>query len=100
QMTDMQSTMQQLQTTNQQLQQSVEFLNGQIKDLSTEMDKILSAAKSKTSGQKIVYHLRAVLPDRAWVTTRGGETKTITVGDKLTGYGTISSINSQAGFVM
>src|SRR3989338_3164678 len=100
QVTDMQSAIQQLQTSHQQLQQSIEFLNSQIKDLSTEMNKVLSAAKLKSSAPQVVYHLRAVLLDRAWITSKNGETKTITVGDKLTDYGTVRSIDPQTGIVM
>jgi hypothetical protein len=46
-----------------------------------------------------VYHLKALIPGRAWLQTREGATATVTLGDRLPGYGIIQTINTDSGIV-
>lgn len=100
QITDLQNTLTQSQTTNQTLQKTVTDMAEQIKTLSTQLTKLLAAEKSMHKPKKIVYHLRAVLPDRAWIMSKSGETVSVTVGDTVSGYGTVQQIDPQNGVVI
>lgn len=46
------------------------------------------------------YFVQAVIPGRAWVTTKSGITRTVGVGDQLPGYGKVISIDARDGTLM
>ena len=46
-----------------------------------------------------IYHLRAVVPGRAWLRDKKGDILTVRVGDKLGGYGAVVRIDSDHGWV-
>ena len=98
QVADIQSTLTQSQTANQQLQKSVADMAQQIQNVTTQLNNLL-AAEHVTKTKKIVYHLRAVLPDRAWIMSGNGETVSVTIGDRVAGYGQIQAIDSQNGII-
>lgn len=97
QVSSLQSAIAQSQSDNQQLRQSLGALENQIKALSEELQTMMTKAPT---GKRIVYHLRAVVPDRAWITTGNGQTLTVTVGDPVSGYGKVTAIDSQQGLIM
>lgn len=97
QVSSLQSAIAQSQTDNQQLRQNLGALENQIKGLSEELQTMMTKAPT---GKRIVYHLRAVVPDRAWITTGNGQTLTVTVGDPVSSYGKVSAIDSQQGLIM
>lgn len=99
QVLDMQNALSQTQSTNQQLQKSVVALTGQLNTLSAEMNNLIANARSAKPGKRIVFHLRAVVPDRAWITTNTGETMSVTVGDRIEQYGTVSAIDAGRGII-
>jgi intracellular multiplication protein IcmG len=45
------------------------------------------------------YQLQAMLPGRAWLIRSDGSTTTVSLGDKIPGYGTVILINPDAGMV-
>ncbi len=51
------------------------------------------------NANKIAYVVRAVVPGRAWVESPNGYKFSISVGDRVLGYGTVTEINSDYGEV-
>lgn len=99
QIADMQNKIDQSRADNQQLHQTVTDLSSQMEALTVKVDQIL--AQMTASGKikpAIVFHLRAVVPDRAWITS-GTETMTVTVGDNVKGYGTVRAIDATNGII-
>ena len=98
QVTDLQSSVEQLKVNNQQLAQTVTDLAGQLRDLTNQLGEALATGVG-AHGPRIVYHLRAVLPDRAWITTNTGETLTVTIGDEIKHYGVVRAIDPNNGVI-
>jgi len=99
QVADMQSSLNQSQEANQALQKSVADLTSQMQGLSTELNNALEKLKPAAKTPRIVFHLRAVIPDRAWIIANTGETESVTVGDHIKQYGTVRSIDAQSGLI-
>lgn len=100
QMADMQNVIQQSQATNQQLQKTVDTLTAQLNTMSATLNQVLAnQSKSKGGPKRIVYHLRAIQPDRAWITSSNGETLTVTLGDTIGKFGTVNLIDPVHGVV-
>lgn len=100
QMADMQNVIQQSQATNQQLQKAVDTLTTQLNTMSATLNQVLAnQGKSKGAPKRIVYHLRAIQPDRAWITSSNGETLTVTLGDTIGKFGTVNLIDPVHGVV-
>lgn len=99
QLSDLQNSVSQMQSDNQQLQTSVANLTSQMQLMSEELGKLMAKAPPKITGNKIIFHLRAVIPDRAWITSNTGQSISVTVGDHVTEYGTVQSIDAQHGIV-
>lgn len=98
QVIDLQNALQQTQSANQQLQKSVVALTGQLNTLSAEMNNLIANAAPR-KGKRIVFHLRAVVPDRAWITANTGETMSVTLGDRIDQYGTVTAIDAGRGII-
>lgn len=47
----------------------------------------------------LVYHVKALIPGRAWLESNRGTTTSVKVGDTLRNYGQITSINTNTGMV-
>ncbi len=99
QLSDVQTNLSQVQATNQQLQTSVETLTTQMEDLSVVLNKLLAKKRPGPKVKPLVFHLRAVVPDRAWVTSNQGKTVSVTVGDRLKQYGVVRSIDAERGMI-
>jgi intracellular multiplication protein IcmG len=50
--------------------------------------------------QRPIYHIKAIVPGRAWLETGSGRTTTVRVGNKLSGYGTVTYISARDGLVI
>ena len=100
QLSDMQSSVSQLQTQNQQLQQSMQTLTTQLDNLTAQLNNALLRGKSGARRSRIVYHLRAVVPDRAWISSGNGQTVSVTIGDRVPGYGNVRAIDAENGTIM
>ena len=98
QISDMQNSIDQAQSANQQLQKSVEALTAQTNMLAERLSRVLT--KQAVQEDKVVYHLRAVIPDRAWITSNTGKMMNVTVGDYIGQYGTVRSIDADDGVVL
>lgn len=65
-----------------------------------EKQKNLKKAKPKAVKPPPVYHVRAIVPGRAWLETSTGKTVTVRVGNRLEGYGIIEAISPKQGMVV
>ena len=101
QISDLKSKLSDAQQTNQQLQKSVADLTGQVRDLSTQLSAVVVRLmpKKETPRETITYHLRAVVPDRAWIISSNGDTITVAVGDKIDQYGVVRAIDAPNGII-
>jgi cell division protein FtsB len=98
QLSNMQNSLSQMQTSNQTLQKSVADLTAQMQGMSSQLEAALSRVRSR--GSSVAYHLRAVQPDRAWITSNTGQTVSVTLGDYVKQYGRVKSIDSQRGIIV
>ena len=99
QLSDLQDSVNQTQSDNQQLQTSVADLTSQVQLMSEELSKLMAKAPAKITAHKIIFHLRAIIPDRAWITSNTGQSISVTIGDHVKEYGTVQSIDAQHGIV-
>jgi intracellular multiplication protein IcmG len=65
--------------------------------VSTPVDK---NEKAKVKKFPKIYHVRAIVPGRAWLETANGSTITVRPGSKLGKYGTVAVINDTDGVVV
>jgi intracellular multiplication protein IcmG len=49
---------------------------------------------------KPIYHIKAIVPGRAWLENGSGRTITVRVGNKISGYGTVTYISARDGIVI
>ena len=96
---NVQNSLTQSEATNTQLQKSVSALTTQVQALSVQLKQTMEQEKKAPKTKKVVFYLRAVVPDRAWVMTSSGETVSVSVGDSLDQYGTIQSIDPVYGVI-
>ncbi len=96
------------QTTSQQGQtnQAMLALVQQMKILSQDV-KTLTAKKAPASHKKavptpppIVFHLKAIVPGRAWIMSNDGLSESVSVGDTVPQYGTVQAVDANRGFVL
>ena len=99
QISDLQSAVTQSQSENDQLRNAIGAVAEQMKGVSTQLDQIMAGRGQIKSSSKITYHLRAVIPDRAWITSSAGQTRSVTVGDEVRSYGKVTAIYQQQGIV-
>jgi intracellular multiplication protein IcmG len=102
--TSLQGQVQQLQTQMSDLSNSIATLTNQIQVIANEMRAIALGQQLKGRGMEVpircrAYYLKAIVPGRAWLQARNGATTTVTIGDRLPGYGIIQMINVQQGIV-
>lgn len=118
--TDMQRLMMQNQSNQQtiatlqnqiiQVQSQVNDLSSTISTLGNQIQSIVNEIRAisldrATEGRNlslpmgVVYHLKALVPGRAWIQGKDGVTKTVTLGDRLPGYGIIQAIDTDQGLV-
>jgi len=88
---------------NGQLQTAMLVLADQVQNLSEELKKA-TAVKEKVKklppAPEVVYYLRAVLPNRAWITGSDGDSNSVVVGSKVQDYGTVQAIDAEEGKVL
>lgn|SRR3990167_430128 len=100
QIVDMQNKIDQAHIDNQQLHQTVSDLSSQLETLTQKVNQLIAALNaSKKIAPQIVFHLRAIVPDRAWITSNTGATMTVTVGDPIKTYGVVKSIDAKSGVI-
>lgn len=96
-----------MQSTNTALTQTILQLTAQIKGLTSEVQANSAKLAPKPKKAKnvapvvpITYSLKAIVTGRAWVVSSNGNAYTVSVGDKLAQYGTIESIDADAGRIV
>ena len=98
---DLKSGVAQYQSSIAQLQKTVDTLNAQVATLKVKLNQTIARFSSdKKLGPELVYHLRAILPDRAWLVSNTGQTLSVTIGDTIDQYGVVQSINAQQGVII
>jgi intracellular multiplication protein IcmG len=99
----MQSQIQQMQTQMSDLTNTISALGTQIQVLANEIKAISTdramSGRSISMNPGTVYHLKALVPGRAWIQSPDGAATTVTLGDHLPGYGIIQMINTDQGIV-
>lgn len=61
--------------------------------------KIARVAREKQIRRQKKYFVQAVIPGRAWLRGSDGSAITVTIGDKVLGYGKVASIDPYSGLV-
>jgi intracellular multiplication protein IcmG len=119
------STVQNLVAQNQQNQQTIAGLQAQVQQLQGQLTTLTSTITSLANQVQVIanemranaldravqgralnlnsnakiYHLKALVPGRAWLQSPEGQTTTVSIGDRLPGYGIIQMINTEQGIV-
>lgn len=101
QISDLQTALTQTQSTNQGLQKSVSALSAQVDALSTQLKRVMRGigGKKVRLAPSIVFHIRAIIPDRAWIASNTGDALSVTLGDQVAGYGVVRAINPEKGVI-
>lgn len=100
----MQNQITQLQSQISDLTNSLSTLGNQIQVIANEIraigiDRSISG-RSMAVTNGIVYHVKALVPGRAWIEAPNGKNaRTVTIGDRLPGYGIVQTINPTQGIV-
>jgi len=104
----LQQGMQQLHQQQTQLANGFSQLSSNVQQLAVHLQQVLARlkkpkkklVKKRRKPRKLaIYYVKAVVPGRAWLQSSVGPTITISVGDKLPGYGRVRMIDSQTGQV-
>jgi len=104
------SSMNDMQTSLTNLTDKINTLTNSLQDLTTKIqmqDEQIAALTPKPKPivvhvrvvPKPIYFVKAIIPNRAWLTTPGGSSITVSVGDNLPGYGSIVEINAPMGTI-
>jgi hypothetical protein len=100
----LQSQIQQMQSQMSDLTNSLTTVGNQIQVLANEIraigiDRSVSG-RSMALSSGIIYHVKALVPGRAWIESHHGRNaRTVTIGDRLPGYGIVQTINPTQGIV-
>lgn len=93
--------------TSNQLSQSVEQLTAQVKLLTQSVDQnkkaitVKTPSKAAVTAKPVTYHVKAVVPGRAWLLSSTGKTLTVSNGDEINDYyGKVTLIDSDEGRVV
>lgn len=104
--TNVQMQLQALQSTVSDLKDSQQSLLATVADLNKSVNQLhqsLTAEHQKEKKAKeaapIIYHIRAIVPGRAWIVDQNGNARSVAVGDKLPQYGKIVHILADRGVV-
>lgn len=95
---------QQFQAMSTQVQQMIcnpgEFCS-QAKAIPVVKEKayVAKRIRHRKVAKPLVYHVKALIPGRAWLESNRGTTTSVKVGDTLKNYGQITSINPNTGMV-
>jgi len=103
-MANLQSQIQQLQTQVSDVTNSLATINNQIQVLANELKAITIERSLKGRPLSLMvsgkaYVLKALVPGRAWLQAADGSSTSVTIGDRLQGYGIVQSINTTQGIV-
>lgn len=103
QITSLQDTIQKLQDSQNSLATIIGSMNEQLKIISVGAT---APTSKKTPIRKVltailpVYHLRAIIPGRAWLEDDQGQSISVAIGDRVMGYGIITQIDAGQGLII
>lgn len=103
-MANLQNQIQQLQNQLGSVTNSISTLNNQIQVIANELKAIATDRSLRDRNMGLTtggtaYYLKALVPGRAWLQSKAGSTTTVTIGDRLPGYGIIQMISPEQGIV-
>lgn len=97
---DIKSTLSDLDSRLVQISEQIQSLDAQQEAfLQKQKESASKLTERKKTEPKPIYYVRAMIPGRVWLTMQDGSTLTLGIGDKLSGYGTITAIDSNQGIV-
>lgn len=97
---DLKASLNKANQSNEAMRKAMLVLAQQVQNLSNQVKKATTAPnhiKKLPPSPVLTFHLRAVIPGRAWVMGSNGESDSVVVGTKLKNYGTVTAIEAQAG---
>lgn len=103
QVQDLHNSLNQSTSAQAQLNQSMVALTEQVKQL----EQVVAATTRKPAVRKaalapapIVFHLRAIVPGRAWIVSSDGLSESVAQGDSVPQYGTVQVVDANRGMVL
>lgn len=105
QIQQLQTALQQLQASMQQMSSQVARCNAATSIAQVQPPVVMPVVKPKVikitrkAAPPVTYHVRAVVPGRAWLLATNGKLITVKVGDALPGYGNVERISPELGIV-
>ena len=93
------------QTVLSKMDAAVYNLNIAVQELSKSVQDVakqqagLQKGKPKVRAPKVVYHVKAIVPGRAWLESSDVTIVTVRPGSKLKNYGTVTEIDDSQGIV-
>lgn len=105
QVQDLRNSLAQNATVQSQLNQSMTALTAEVKQLATLVqDSQKPVVKVKKAAvlpsPPLVFHLRAIVPGRAWIVSNDGLSESVTTGDSVPQYGTVQVVDANRGMVL
>jgi len=102
QLTDMGTQLRQSNSTQEQLNQSMSVLVQELKQLANKTQKqpVKKIKKAALPIRPIVFHLKAIVPGRAWIVSNDGLSESVSVGDTIARYGTVKVVDANRGMVL
>ncbi len=95
------------QTTTQQAQvsQAMMAMVQQIKQLEQDVQAVTAKhgaapKKVRPTPPPMVFHLRAIVPGRAWIISNDGLSESVSEGDTVPQYGTVQVVDANRGMVL
>lgn len=99
-LSDIKSTLAELNMRFVQISDQMQTLHTQQEAFVQKQQKAESKVIArKKAAPKPIYFVRAIIPGRVWLTMQDGSTLTLSRGDKLSGYGFITTIDPKQGTV-
>jgi len=98
QVQSMQDQLKKSDATNQKLNEALGLLVEQVNTLNKKIN--MPVAHKKHTPPPLTYHIKAIIPGRAWVKSSEGLSQSITVGDSVPNYGKIKIIDPDHGMIL
>lgn len=78
----------------------VQNLQAQVGEFNAKLQKPKKVKKAVKQAPLPLYYVHAIVPGRAWLESSDGETLTVTIGDKIKGYGVVEMISPKQGMIV
>lgn len=104
QVTDLKTSVDQSTTNQAKLLQTLNTLTTQVGSLSKQVKADVTARiklqRRALRGPRQVYHVRVIIPGRAWIVKKDGTTDSVTNGDFIQSYGVVTKIDPDKATVV